>query len=255
MENGTLLETSKEVASERSPKSFQVNDLEPTRGSLPKGNALFESDIWWNRTDLQIEVPQHDSLPTTFDVANVSQPAIDSISAYISSIFNDSSFPGLNLTGAVDGKPNSLNAFQYAPIVMQQLWEASSLDTLFAGLAESITSNIWANADGSVRQHGQLGIAETLIEVRWLWTILPILCTCFGAVSLALAMWHTHKNKMPLWKNSVLALIFHGLEYEAMRSQTNERLLSKIQKDAQNMQVIFGDELALGKALPTSSGT
>jgi hypothetical protein len=103
-----------------------------------------------------------------------------------------------------------------------------------------------ANSDDSLKAEGQLGTLETHIEVRWLWLILPILCICLGAVSLLLAIWHTHKSQVPLWKNSALALLFHGLDYEALHSQTSERLLSQMQKEAGDMQVTFGDELAFG---------
>jgi hypothetical protein len=68
-------------------------------------------------------------------------------------------------------------------------------------------------------------------------------------VSLLLAIWHTHKSQVPLWKNSTLALLFHGLDHEALHNQTNERLLSQIQKEAKDMQVTFGDNLTFGMAI------
>jgi hypothetical protein len=256
MENSTLSESSVEVASARNPASFQLDA--PGLKSRSKVDALFEADIWFNRTDLQIDVPLHDHTPATFAAANISQPAIDGITAYISGIFNDSSwasaFPwGPNgtqrLTGVVEGIFNTTVMSRYAPPVMQQLWESSDLDTLFGNLAASITSNMRANSDGSLKVQGQLGTLETYIEVRWLWLILPVLCICLGAVSLLLAIWHTHKSHVPLWKNSALALLFHGLDYEALRSQTSERLLSQMQKKAGDMQVTFGDELAFGMAI------
>ena len=256
MEHSTLSESSVEVASARNPASFQIRPSDgPGLKSQPKVDALFEADIWFNRTDLQIDVPLHDHPPAAFAAANISQPAIDGITSYISGVFNDGSWANAfhfdpngaqRLTGVVEGIFDTTVMGRYAPPVMQKLWESSDLDTLFGNLAASITSNMRANSDDSLKAEGQLGTLETHIEVRWLWLILPILCICLGAVSLLLAIWHTHKSQMPLWKNSALALLFHGLDYEALHSQTSERLLSQMQKEAGDMQVTFGDELAFG---------
>lgn len=68
-------------------------------------------------------------------------------------------------------------------------------------------------------------------------------------MSLLLVIWHTHKSQVLLWKNSALALLFHGLDYEALHSQTSEGVLSQMQKEAGDMQVTFGDELAFGMAI------
>jgi hypothetical protein len=253
MENSTLSESSVEVASTRNPASFLSGSKKG-----PKVDALFEADIWYNRTDLQIDVPQRGHAPATFAAANISQPAIDGITAYISGIFNDSSWTNAisrgpngmqRLTGVVEGIFNTTVMGRYAPPVMQTLWESSDLSTLFSNLAASITSNMRANSAGSLKVQGQLGTLETHIEVRWLWLILPILCICLGAVSLLLAIWHTHKSQVPLWKNSTLALLFHGLDREALHSQTSETLLSQMQKEAKDMQVTFGDNLTFGMAV------
>lgn len=175
VENSTLLESSVEVASARNPASFQIiPSYAPGLKSQSKVDALFEADIWFPRTDLQIDVPLHDHAPATFAAANISQPVIDGITAYISGIFNDSSWTkalsldqnrARGLTGAVEGISNTTVMSRYAPPVMQKLWESSELDTLFGDLAASITSNMRANSDGSLKAQGQLGALETHIEV------------------------------------------------------------------------------------------
>jgi hypothetical protein len=267
IQNGTLTEKSEEIASTRNPASWQIRQGQKSSDTtLPTAeeDALFEPDHWFNRTDLEILAPLQEILAQNITAANVSQPAVDSISAYVTSIFNDSTssqyFAAFGCTGAarIAGAPEDPNGWNFAPPVMQVLWSASSLNTTFSNLATSISANMRGGSDDQLMATGQLGAYQTFIKVRWPWVILPCVCYCLGSVFLLLSIWQTQKTGVPIWKNSALAILTHGLDYLALRSMGQETLNSRIQRSAEGMVVTLGGELRLERAddvtVPWSSG-
>ena len=50
------------------------------------------------------------------------------------------------------------------------------------------------------------------VHVTWYWLLLPMLLNVSAALFLMLTMWTTRKHDMPLWKNSLVALLACGLE-------------------------------------------
>jgi hypothetical protein len=57
-----------------------------------------------------------------------------------------------------------------------------------------------------------MGTVETHVQVRWIWLTLPGVLILASTAFLALAMLETRRRKAEVWKDSSLALIFHGLE-------------------------------------------
>lgn len=72
--------------------------------------------------------------------------------------------------------------------------------------------NSTINIGGTSAVTGKLGVVVTIVNVRWLWFVLPVgLCLC-GIAFLVLSMIITHKSSTPLWKCSVTALLYHGID-------------------------------------------
>jgi hypothetical protein len=102
------------------------------------------------------------------------------------------------------------------------------------------------NADGGRKENGQVLSYEIFIQVRLSWTSLPGVCVVFGAVFLWLAIWDSKKSGLPVWKTSALAILFHGLDYKALHSQTEETSYSRMQDRAKEMTVRMDDEWKSG---------
>ena len=61
---------------------------------------------------------------------------------------------------------------------------------------------------------GQVGITETYVRVSWPWLILPGLLVVAGEFLLIIGIVATKKRGVDVWKDSELALLFHGLGLE-----------------------------------------
>lgn len=270
--NGTLVEQGTEIPSTLNPASYQIQILpgEPNI-STPVANptnwapnasadALFEWNNWFPRSDLQILLPQQRILGNNITSANISQPAIDSISVYLIDLFSNGTsdwFKQFGCTGGARASWSTINSRRYAPPSMQALASTSSLNETFSNLAASISANMRGTSDNQLKAMGQLGIYETFIEVRWHWIALPCVCICLGTVFLLVAIWETKKSSLPIWNGSIYAVLTHGLEDFAMRSMEHEALVSQVEKSAKEMPVTLGDKFKLERAdnVVMSSGT
>jgi hypothetical protein len=60
---------------------------------------------------------------------------------------------------------------------------------------------------------------ESFVRVRWHWIVLPAFLELASLVLLVLTIIHSRRMDIPLWKSSVLALIYHGVD--ELRAQEN----------------------------------
>ena len=60
---------------------------------------------------------------------------------------------------------------------------------------------------------GLSGSIEVYIRVSGLWLLLPVISTLLGTALLASVIVVTRRRKLPAWKASELALLFHGLDF------------------------------------------
>ena len=70
------------------------------------------------------------------------------------------------------------------------------------------------NPNGTALVYGQEGAAVTYVEVRWIWLLLPYTLTVAGVIFLLMVMYGTYRAGAPVWKSSVHALLYHGLQRE-----------------------------------------
>ena len=78
-----------------------------------------------------------------------------------------------------------------------------------ANLATAMTNYIRDASNHTVS--GQLGITETYVRVLWPWIILPATLVSSGALFLVMGIVETKRRGVDVWKDSELALLFHGL--------------------------------------------
>jgi hypothetical protein len=65
---------------------------------------------------------------------------------------------------------------------------------------------------------------ESFVRVRWHWIAMPAFLELASLALLVLTIVHSRRMDIPLWKSSVLALIYHGVdELRAQENPANER--------------------------------
>ncbi|KAK5951158.1 hypothetical protein OHC33_007911 [Knufia fluminis] len=107
-------------------------------------------------------------------------------------------------------------------------WTATSgphMDRLLDVGADSVINNVAAsltkilldpqfNIDGPREVNGELGTVVTLVKVRWEWLILPAALCLGGIAFVSLAILATWRSRAPLWKSSLNALLYHGINLD-----------------------------------------
>lgn len=107
---------------------------------------------------------------------------------------------------------NLLNYLGSMTMILQNGLNASTdISKTMDRVAEAMTNRLRDISSHTVS--GQSGFMELYIRVSWWWLLLPVLCVIFGTILLISIMIATRKHKLPIWKASELALLFHGLDF------------------------------------------
>lgn len=86
---------------------------------------------------------------------------------------------------------------------------------------------------------GQSGSMEMYIRVSWLWLLLPGFSVILGTFLLVSVMITTRKHKLPIWKTSELALLFHGFDFPLGDTVESDKV-SEMEDVALALQVGLG---------------
>ncbi|KAL1623316.1 hypothetical protein SLS56_008316 [Neofusicoccum ribis] len=149
--NGTLHETATPVAdAKRAVDSWQPVDFPESWRALNNTMlASIEFDEYFScieRSDLVLEAPDGERF-------NVSQNAVDSISAYFKSTFETSlrSYNETNQTveGQINGWYMNSTTIQYKPSAIQPFYKSDDLNATFKTLATSMTNALRSDADSN----------------------------------------------------------------------------------------------------------
>ena len=87
--------------------------------------------------------------------------------------------------------------------------------------------------------HGLSGSMELYVRVSWPWLLLPICSVIIGTTLLVSIMITTRKHKLPIWKTSELALLFHGFDFR-VGNTTKMHEASEMEDVASALQVRLG---------------
>jgi hypothetical protein len=117
---------------------------------------------------------------------------------------------GFNEYGAPDG------IFQ-GPQIIQNMLNFGNTSAAYIG---NIMDNAATSVTNFMRQNGVVGYStdingtvsqfETCVNIRWGWIALPLVLDLLAMALLTLSIWVTWRNQAPIWKNSLLAFVFHG---------------------------------------------
>jgi hypothetical protein len=142
------------------------------------------------------------------------------------SYFNESkrAFCNLHLfTGAVEGHlvgestskgfivgKNSRSRFTKRTSYTVGRNSTRSLSQRLESIAAALTNYGLATTNDTVR--GDAYAEESYVHVRWQWIILPAFLELAILVLLVLTIVHSRREDVPIWKLSVLALMYHGVD-------------------------------------------
>jgi hypothetical protein len=264
--DGSLVEDSKEIAATRDPDSFSVQLDDAGTLSFPEGkvspdvDALYSNVTFFPRTALVIKMPpMSNSSNLNNKQVDIPQRAIDSLSSYILSIFDEgtyfntstssedtgcsfgaSSIPCAgpqNISGMAIGNSsllvkNTSSPTVFSPTVTKLLYNSNDLGELFNNVANSITNEMRRNADNQPSLSGELGTLKTVLDVRWAWIAFPAFLVVSSLLFFVIAMVESHRQAVPLWKSSTLAVLCHGIEEKVRDPFTSIERASGMEHEA-----------------------
>jgi hypothetical protein len=235
-QNGRLKETVMNSWSNRDPSSYQVDpqsgtvDIAKISSAVVKaylaeyvGDRLFDPVL--QRTDLRLTIPEDESP----DVMSFTR-SFNVSYAYIASITN---FFG-TFTARTDGTPRGTDQMVYpewdgseTPLV-NALWESDNLTQTFNNVALSLTNQIRNTAINSPKYQEATG--DTLmwvihVKVQWSYLAFPIAMITLGIVYVLLIVVESTRLQVPVWKESALPSVLHGLDNET------QSLLREVQSE------------------------
>lgn len=130
----------------------------------------------------------------------------------ISSVYNMSLLKGSS-NGTVSYSDGSWNSNED---VMKRL-KSRGIDAVVGVIAVSLNHLYDADVnDLNERETGVYLTYETFVRVRWPWFILPVMVETMGLVYFVVVAFGK-KRQRPLWKGSILAALFHGLQHSESR--------------------------------------
>ncbi len=99
------------------------------------------------------------------------------------------------------------------------------LESVMSSVAASLTQLTHSNNGEQV--NGEVLSAQTFVDVRWAWLTLPIVLEVVGIFVLVKTTRLTRRHKAGLWKSSILALLFHGLDRSILDEAPIENTASR----------------------------
>ncbi|OQE21121.1 hypothetical protein PENSTE_c012G06956 [Penicillium steckii] len=106
-------------------------------------------------------------------------------------------------------------------------------------LAAALTSQSMEDSQYAV--NGTAYVSDVYVSVQWPWLILPALLVLAGAVFLATTITLSRKSKLPLWKSSALASLYHGLDHTEKDEYRTASIMEKTAK-MEDVQLQFSEQ-------------
>jgi hypothetical protein len=161
------------------------------------------------------------------------------LQAMVGSMFNGTAF---DHRSEVDALVSHQRGFDSD--VMLALWEGGNLAAHLEYITRSISIHMREpSSQGADFAIGSSHTTEAYYTVRWPWLILPGVVVVLVATFLLAVMIESRRTRSSLWKNSMLAMLFHGLDDDArgqlMTDHNSDRLEKASQMDdfAETIQV------------------
>lgn len=125
---------------------------------------------------------------------------------------------------------------EWSSDVAQALWSVKDLDGFMSSLADRMTDTLRNQVhDPSNSPKGNVLLMQTYVHVSWPWLSLPLALVLLSCALLLASIITNHGSRNVVWKNSSLAVLFHGLT----PNDNNGYLVSKteMEESAEEMSV------------------
>lgn len=87
----------------------------------------------------------------------------------------------------------------------------TNVSAVVANITAAMTDVVRTGQNYTLAQ-GVVWGQQTVIEIQWAWLSLPIALVLISTALLVFTMASTHRSRVPLWKSSVLPLMYHGVQ-------------------------------------------
>lgn len=98
------------------------------------------------------------------------------------------------------------NGFSY---IIDNVAAAMTKLVIERSTSEQAAEYLETGIDSLVR--GDTWVMQTVVRVRWEWFLLPAILLVVSIIFVLWTVLISHRNHVPLWKSSLLAVLFHGL--------------------------------------------
>ena len=120
--------------------------------------------------------------------------------------------------------------------------DAGGLHKVFPGIINALTdatlhATEFNNNIAVSFVNGTVLTEKVFVHVIWGWLSLPIALIVGGAIFLGLTVWDTGRHKVPLWKSSATAFLYHGLSDDAVDADSEYATRSEMEEAARSTRV------------------
>lgn len=259
--NGTLKEYETEVSSTMDPGSFQVQPNATASDYAPEiADVLYDQSSYVERTDMRVLPPSTNA--STFNALSltVSQSGIAALIDQVTLLFNTSSTTTrfLPLNVSIGGSMRQTEKFGnvFSPASIQTLYQSTDIQQTFANLAKSITNDMRRNGRTTQILEGYVGLPVTRVNVRWGWVTFSATVVISSTLFLLTSILLSRSMHVPLWKTSVLAMIFHELHPRPPIESSHKPTMHEMEHLAQSMSAKLGEDQKLDvEAIPKKEKT
>jgi hypothetical protein len=112
-----------------------------------------------------------------------------------------------------------------------------SFDKRLENVATALTNYGLETTTDSVP--GRAFAEESYVQVRWRWIVLPVLLQLSTLILFIMTVVYSHLNGVPIWKSSILAIIYHAVEDLDEKKDVAAERLSGMDAVAQMDKVQF----------------
>ncbi|CAG8213515.1 unnamed protein product [Penicillium salamii] len=111
----------------------------------------------------------------------------------------------------------------------------TGLRTVMKGIAASYTKDALTASEYTIG--GTIITTEVYVRVKWLWVIFPAVLTVLGVIFFISTILVNRGHKLDLWKSSIMAVLFHGLDAWEEKAGDGPSRVSQMEKTAQQIKV------------------
>ena len=176
--------------------------------------------------------------PRTYHVAQMGNlPLVKFLQDTFTANVTVVNMPGMKTTSEL------LQLNQYSSDVASALWNFQDLDNFTSNLADRMTDALRKMVpDADFSPQGQVYVVKSYIHVRWQWLTLPVGTVLGSSLLLIASIISAHGHRDTMWKNSCLALLFHGfgapeqshrVDFKKEMEEVAEKKNVKLKEDGQ----------------------